>query len=180
MTILEDAFLRPDDSGNVRSPGVTSMATWAPCGSTAVGAAPQTLGPEPRSSRPPSAKLGSCSGSSEPDSKDPAPRPSGAEAIGVGTDRLRTLLGSGLRGDWLDRARCAESDPELFYPEAREAAPIAKSICSACEVRDECLAAALAGREPHGIWGGLTYRERLAVARAERPAGHPAHRHRRR
>jgi len=171
MIILEGVSLRPDDSGNVRSPRVTSMATWAPCGSTAVVAAAHTLGPESRSSRPASARLGSCSGSSGPDSKDPASRPSGTGAIGVGADRLRTLLGSGIRGDWLDRARCAESDPELFYPEAREAAPVAKSICNACEVRDECLAAALAGREPHGIWGGLTYRERLAVARAERPAG---------
>ena len=178
MTILESGSLRPDDSGNVRSPGVTSMATWAPCGSTAVLAASHTSGPDSRSSRPPSVKLGSCSGSSGPDSKDP-PRPSGTEAIGVGTDRLRTLLSSGLQGDWRDRARCAESDPELFYPEARETAPIAKSICSLCEVRDECLAAALAGREPHGIWGGLTDRERLAVARAERPAGQPGRRRRR-
>lgn len=174
MIILEGARLRPDDSGNVRSPGVTSVATWAPCGSTADVAAAHALGSVARSSRPPSAKLGS-----GPDRTDPAPRPSGTEATGTGPDRLRTLLGSGLLGEWRDRARCAESDPELFYPEAREAAPVAKSICSACEVRAECLAAALAGREPHGIWGGLTYRERLEVARAERPAGNPGRRRRR-
>lgn len=179
MTILEGVSLPPDGSGNVCSPDVRSKATSAPSGSTAVVAAAHTLVPQSRSSRPPSAKLGPRSRSSDPDPIDPTTLASGTEAIGAGTDRLRSLLRSGLQGDWRDRARCAESDPELFYPEARETAPIAKLICSLCEVRDECLAAALAGREPHGIWGGLTYRERLAVARAERPAGHQTRRRRR-
>src|SRR5690242_12713263 len=126
MTILEGPSRRPDNPGNVRTPGVMPMAAWAPCGSTAVVAADHSQGPESCSRRPPSLELGSCSGGSGPDSKDPDPRPSGTDEEGVGADRLRTLLRSGLRGDWRDRARCAESDPELFYPEAREAALVAK------------------------------------------------------
>ena len=75
-------------------------------------------------------------------------------------------------GNWQQVALCAEADPELFYPEARESAPQAKAICMVCEVRVQCLAAAIVAREPHGIWGGLTYHERLNLTRELRRAGH--------
>ena len=75
-------------------------------------------------------------------------------------------------GDWQQLALCAEADPELFYPEAREGAPQAKAICMGCEVRVQCLAAAIVAREPHGIWGGLTYHERLNLTRDLRRVGH--------
>ena len=42
-------------------------------------------------------------------------------------------------GDWQQLALCAEADPELFYPEARESARQAKAICMGCEVRVQCL-----------------------------------------
>ena len=73
-------------------------------------------------------------------------------------------------GNWQQVALCAEADPELFYPEARESAPQAKAICMGCQVRVQCLAAAIVAREQHGIWGGLTYHERLNLTRDLRRA----------
>jgi WhiB family redox-sensing transcriptional regulator len=64
-------------------------------------------------------------------------------------------------GDWQARALCAQVDPELWFPEAGNTSTYAKRICQRCPVRDQCLAAALAQHEQHGIWGGLNYYERL-------------------
>ena len=36
----------------------------------------------------------------------------------------------------------------------------AKAICSRCEVQRHCLDMAVRSAERHGIWGGLTERER--------------------
>lgn len=41
----------------------------------------------------------------------------------------------------------------------------ARVICAGCEVRTQCLEAALAADEQHGIWGGLTPEERRAEVR---------------
>ena len=38
-----------------------------------------------------------------------------------------------------------------------------RPICAACPVREACLEHALAVREKHGVWGGLTERERRRV-----------------
>ena len=62
---------------------------------------------------------------------------------------------------WRSRALCAYVDPELWFPEKGGPVNAAKRICQRCPVRSQCLAAALARCEQHGIWGGLTYRERL-------------------
>ena len=69
---------------------------------------------------------------------------------------------------WQLRAACRGPHAAVFFPPprferkherlAREAD--AKSICLACDVREECLEYALAIREPHGIWGGLNENER--------------------
>lgn len=63
--------------------------------------------------------------------------------------------------DWQARALCAEVDPELWFPESGHTSPAAKRICQRCPVRAQCLAAAVAQHEQHGIWGGLSYHERL-------------------
>ncbi|MER6304271.1 WhiB family transcriptional regulator [Kitasatospora sp. NPDC001539] len=46
---------------------------------------------------------------------------------------------------------------------ARERAEAAKAVCAGCRVRVECRRHALAAREPHGVWGGLTEEERRAL-----------------
>lgn len=62
--------------------------------------------------------------------------------------------------EWQDRALCAQTDPEAFFPEKGGSTREAKRICLGCEVRDECLEYALANDERFGIWGGLSERER--------------------
>ncbi|AEE47505.1 WhiB family transcriptional regulator [Cellulomonas fimi] len=41
----------------------------------------------------------------------------------------------------------------------------ARSVCTGCPVRLECLADALDNRMDFGVWGGMTERERRALLR---------------
>jgi len=68
--------------------------------------------------------------------------------------------------EWQERALCAQTDPEAFFPEKGGSTREAKRICSGCEVRAECLEYALAHDERFGIWGGLSERERRRLRRA--------------
>jgi WhiB family transcriptional regulator, redox-sensing transcriptional regulator len=86
--------------------------------------------------------------------------------------------------DWRSKAACRGMDPEDWFPESargRDAKVIqtvteleAKATCLSCDVADECLARALeieGGKSTanrFGIWGGLTPKERAAVARRRR------------
>ncbi|HVB70326.1 MAG TPA: WhiB family transcriptional regulator [Acidimicrobiales bacterium] len=72
---------------------------------------------------------------------------------------------------WTQLAACRGSERALFFPPdvserkeerlAREL--VAKRICAGCDVREECLAAALERHESHGVWGGLNELERRAL-----------------
>jgi WhiB family redox-sensing transcriptional regulator len=64
---------------------------------------------------------------------------------------------------WQERALCAQTDPEAFFPEKGGSTREAKRVCLSCEVRAECLEYALAKDERFGIWGGLSERERRRV-----------------
>lgn len=64
---------------------------------------------------------------------------------------------------WQERALCAQTDPESFFPEKGGSTREAKKVCLSCEVRSECLEYALANDERFGIWGGLSERERHAA-----------------
>ena len=66
---------------------------------------------------------------------------------------------------WQDRALCAQTDPEAFFPEKGGSTREAKRVCRSCEVRAECLEFALENDERFGIWGGLSERERRRVKR---------------
>jgi WhiB family redox-sensing transcriptional regulator len=66
---------------------------------------------------------------------------------------------------WQDRALCAQTDPEAFFPEKGGSTREAKRICLGCEVKDHCLDYALAHDERFGIWGGLSERERRRLKR---------------
>lgn len=73
---------------------------------------------------------------------------------------------------WQNRANCRDNAVDEFYPEGFGRAPrvkYAKRVCSACDVRAECLAWALDNDERHGIWGGLTERERMRLAKGLEP-----------
>jgi len=66
---------------------------------------------------------------------------------------------------WKRLALCAQTDPEAFFPEKGSSNAAAKRVCMACEVRVECLEWALDQGEPHGVWGGMSERERRRLAR---------------
>ena len=68
--------------------------------------------------------------------------------------------GTTKKGDWRIAALCAQTDQEAFFPEKGGSTREAKKVCLTCEVREECLEYALGNDERHGIWGGLSERER--------------------
>lgn len=66
---------------------------------------------------------------------------------------------------WRAYAACRGMDTDLFYPEGRGSTlrareQIAKNICEACPVAQQCRDAAASLPERYGIWGGLTQGER--------------------
>lgn len=67
---------------------------------------------------------------------------------------------------WQERALCAQTDPEAFFPEKGGSTREAKKVCLSCEVRVECLEYALLQDERFGIWGGLSERERRRLKKA--------------
>src|SRR5690242_201856 len=66
---------------------------------------------------------------------------------------------------WQERALCAQTDPEAFFPEKGGSTREAKRVCRSCEVRAECLEYALEHDERFGIWGGMSERERRRLKR---------------
>lgn len=70
------------------------------------------------------------------------------------------------REPWMDGALCAQTDPELWFPEKGGSSQSAKQVCAACPVRAECLAYALRHQEV-GIWGGTNARTRQRLRSKE-------------
>ena len=78
---------------------------------------------------------------------------------------------------WADRALCAQTDPELFFPITGSAGgyvtvdgdrfSTAKAICGRCPVIEPCAAYAMADPTLEGVWGGMTDRERKRMRAAE-------------
>jgi WhiB family redox-sensing transcriptional regulator len=72
------------------------------------------------------------------------------------------------RRDWWTSAACKEADPEMFFPVSAvglSGADIAraKAVCASCRVRLPCLRFAVATRQVHGVWGGMTAEERRGL-----------------
>jgi WhiB family redox-sensing transcriptional regulator len=83
---------------------------------------------------------------------------------------------------WRYQAKCAGIDTEIFFPPRdrslyKPIADKAKAICfgkdgsSECPVRKTCLVDALERDEQHGIWGGMSHRERNALIRRWKKSG---------
>lgn len=85
---------------------------------------------------------------------------------------LEALLGIVIPA-WYSDAICAQTDPECFYPEKGGSVRTAKKTCAGCPVRSDCLQFALDNDERHGIWGGLSERERRRLKRGSRRPAHP-------
>ena len=80
---------------------------------------------------------------------------------------------------WRTDAACIDVDPVFFFdlPPGRGGAMTAKAICRQCPVRRQCLDTALQFEHRsirHGVWGGLTPKERGRLARQSpgRPTEH--------
>jgi len=73
------------------------------------------------------------------------------------TELLLWLAGS--TGWWFEGV-CAQTDPEVFFPEKGGSVREAKAVCARCPVRAQCLAHALAHGERFGVWGGFSEPER--------------------
>jgi WhiB family transcriptional regulator, redox-sensing transcriptional regulator len=81
---------------------------------------------------------------------------------------------------WQSDAACRGFDSSLFYGPPGESRGTrrwrefqARALCASCPVVADCAAFALAVGEQHGVWGGLTESERVALAagiRVYRPA----------
>lgn len=67
--------------------------------------------------------------------------------------------------DWRAHGACSGTDPNLWFAVGAIEHRHAKSICRRCPVREQCLAYAMEAPVDHGIWGGLTERERRRFRR---------------
>lgn len=75
---------------------------------------------------------------------------------------------SPLNEPWMDSALCAQTDPDMFFPENGASARPAKKICAECPVREACLEFALRTNVDDGVWGGLSITE-LRLLRGPNP-----------
>lgn len=76
-----------------------------------------------------------------------------------------TINDPAAEANWRLSAVCAQTDPELFFPEKGGSAKPAKSICAQCTVRIHCLDWAQETQQSDGIWGGLSTLERRRLRR---------------
>jgi WhiB family transcriptional regulator, redox-sensing transcriptional regulator len=76
---------------------------------------------------------------------------------------------------WRRDARCADSSSalvDLFFSEQLDDIRRAKEFCGGCSVREACLDAAIARREPWGVWGGELFANGKVLAQ-KRARGRP-------
>jgi WhiB family redox-sensing transcriptional regulator len=64
---------------------------------------------------------------------------------------------------WMERGACNGMDVDLFFPKRGASVTEAKNTCAGCSVRTECLAYAQTHCIKHGIWGGLSEKQRRRV-----------------
>lgn len=74
---------------------------------------------------------------------------------------------------WMAVARCRSLDSDVFFPRDGVGVEAAKTVCSSCPVRQQCLEYAVANGIEHGVWGGASERERRRI-RAARKRANPA------
>ena len=65
----------------------------------------------------------------------------------------------------LDAACAAQAGQVDFFPARGESVRDAKAVCARCPVKSDCLEFALRLKVAHGVWGGLSERERRTLRR---------------
>lgn len=80
------------------------------------------------------------------------------------------------RPAWWADAACRDRPDINWFPERGEAAEPAKAICAGCSVQVACLAFAIEEHIDHGIFGGLSARQRRKgrAGTVRQPKPHPA------
>jgi len=67
---------------------------------------------------------------------------------------------------------CQVTDPDAWFPNYKDHENgdfrAAKRMCAVCPVVQQCLEYALIAREEHGVWGGLTPKERGRMLSAKK------------
>ena len=86
-------------------------------------------------------------------------RPRG-RGIGVGR-------GGRPRVRWQERAACRGMDPSVFITHKGESTAPAKAVCARCPVTEECWEWSVQISAKHGIWGGMSEKERRARRKRE-------------
>lgn len=79
---------------------------------------------------------------------------------------------------WQHQARCAETDPDSFFPEKGGSTKDAKKVCASCPVRRECLEYALSTMSasasgaacPNGSAGTCAAPRHPLLGKTRRPA----------
>ncbi|MDY5128591.1 WhiB family transcriptional regulator [Actinotignum urinale] len=74
----------------------------------------------------------------------------------------------GFSQPWRELALCAQTDPDLFFPEKGGSTAPATAVCHECPVIKECLEYALQHDIRHGIWGGMSDNDRRRIAKERR------------
>lgn len=67
--------------------------------------------------------------------------------------------------DVTEQAACRGVDPDLFFPVRGAPCTEAKRICAGCPVQEPCKEWAIETRQPYGIFGGLSARQRSQARR---------------
>jgi WhiB family redox-sensing transcriptional regulator len=69
---------------------------------------------------------------------------------------------------WVEGAACAQTDPELFFPDRGKPSVEAKLVCRRCPAAAACLEFALNSPiRVQGVWGGTTEKERRELRRQQ-------------
>lgn len=71
---------------------------------------------------------------------------------------------------WMNKGKCRDIPPDLFFPSDGVGVDVARQICADCPVKSPCLEYALGNRIDHGVWGGTSERERRRILRQRRQA----------
>lgn len=74
------------------------------------------------------------------------------------------MMGMPVAPEWTEQALCAQTDPDLWFPEKGGSVREAIAICITCPVKAECLAYAVEHNEKYGVYGGVTAYNRRGMA----------------
>lgn len=72
---------------------------------------------------------------------------------------------------WQRDAACRDEDPAIFFPDKGTHIGEAKAVCGRCPVLAQCRSWVLENRIRHGIWAGLTEKERRPLLAERRGDG---------